>query len=137
MKLPAIYAPMLRQKWLCLAVLALGIALVGAQMLGFSVVRCSFYQLTGLPCLGCGLTRGMSALVRGQVQRAYTWHPFTFVFALGAVLMFLATILPTAPRTTLANWVQRIEERTAICYWLVLALTLFGVWRMIFHPALG
>ena len=37
---------------------------------------CLFYNLTGLPCPGCGLTRAFVCLGHGRWQEALHWHPF-------------------------------------------------------------
>jgi hypothetical protein len=41
---------------------------------GFTV--CAFRRLTGIPCPGCGLTRAMAALARGELLLALHFHPF-------------------------------------------------------------
>jgi hypothetical protein len=38
------------------------------------IVLCAFRQLTGLPCMGCGLTRSFCALAKGDVWRAFAFH---------------------------------------------------------------
>ena len=37
---------------------------------------CAFRRLTGIPCPGCGLTRAMAALARGELLLALHFHPF-------------------------------------------------------------
>ena len=41
---------------------------------GYTV--CAFRRLTGIPCPGCGLTRAMGALARGELLLALHFHPF-------------------------------------------------------------
>ena len=41
---------------------------------GYTV--CAFRRLTGIPCPGCGLTRAMAALARGELLLALHFHPF-------------------------------------------------------------
>ncbi len=36
---------------------------------------CPFYNLTGLPCPGCGLTRAFVCLGHGQWRESLHWHP--------------------------------------------------------------
>jgi hypothetical protein len=45
---------------------------------------CPFAALTGHACPGCGLTRAMAYLVRGDLDRAIVYHPLSLVLALGA-----------------------------------------------------
>jgi hypothetical protein len=36
---------------------------------------CIFYDTTGLPCPGCGLTRSFVCLAHGRLAEAFRWHP--------------------------------------------------------------
>jgi len=47
---------------------------------------CPFALLTGLACPGCGMTRAMAYLVRGDLGQAVIYHPLSLALALaGAV----------------------------------------------------
>jgi len=47
---------------------------------------CPFALLTGLACPGCGMTRALAYLVRGDLGQAIDYHPLSLVLALaGAV----------------------------------------------------
>jgi hypothetical protein len=39
------------------------------------IVLCVFRNLTGIPCMGCGLTRSFCALAKGDAMRAFVFHP--------------------------------------------------------------
>ncbi len=39
-------------------------------------IFCTFRRLTGIPCPGCGMTRAMAALARGDLGAAVRFHPF-------------------------------------------------------------
>ncbi|MCS7253307.1 MAG: DUF2752 domain-containing protein [Armatimonadota bacterium] len=52
---------------------------------------CMFYQLTGLPCSSCGMTRALFAAANGRFKEAFAWHPFgliLFAAAFGAAVLF-------------------------------------------------
>lgn len=60
----------------------LGIFLVGS--LTFIVVFSGVYQcpikwLTGISCLGCGMSRAYIELVKGNVSLAFTYHPLFLI----------------------------------------------------------
>lgn len=40
---------------------------------------CPSVLLTGFPCPGCGMTRAMFALMRGDFALAWSLHPFSYV----------------------------------------------------------
>ena len=75
---------------------------------------CPFYNLTGLPCPGCGLTRAFVCLGHGRFWEALHWHPLAaLVYAL-FVFLWLRTglfcfrgivLLPLSPRAvTRLGW---------------------------------
>ena len=37
-------------------------------------ILCAFRRVTGLPCMGCGLTRSFCAIAKGQAARAFAFH---------------------------------------------------------------
>ncbi len=91
---------------------------------------CSFRSLTGLPCPGCGLTRGFRALAHGDFAAAWQHNPFTYPFFLVALALALAPL-----------WTRiwpRAEERLlrgrflgAGVSVLLVGLLAFGAWRLI------
>ena len=68
---------------------------------------CVFYNLTGLPCPGCGLTRSFVCLGHGHLFEALHWHPLgPAIFLLFGFLWLRCglfwtrgvTLLPLPPR---------------------------------------
>jgi hypothetical protein len=56
---------------------------------------CTWRNLTGLPCVTCGLTRGFVATAHGDWARGFAFHPLApalYVFALTQALLALARI---------------------------------------------
>ena len=134
MRFPSPIAAVLSERSVCFGLIATGIVLVAGNALGWHLWVCVFHEVTGLPCPGCGLTRGMTAFARGDVRQALHWHPFTPVFACGIVLMVVVTLLPATRREQWLNTIARIEARTGITFVLLIALVAFGLWRMTKGP---
>lgn len=86
---------------------------------------CGFYDFTGYPCPGCGLTTGFAHLVRGHVGAAWAANPFGvmfFVFTLGFIV-FATTGLVRG--WAIAETYRRLEGE----WWLIgIALVAMGVW---------
>ena len=84
----------------------------------FRISPCTLYNLFGVPCPACGMTRAFVSLFRLDIGRAFFYHPLFFLVPGIPVLM----IVPEKPRNIIA---------------FVLAGALFGLWiaRMImFFP---
>ncbi|HEY2954146.1 MAG TPA: DUF2752 domain-containing protein [Candidatus Eisenbacteria bacterium] len=69
---------------------------------------CFFRQVTGIPCAGCGLTRALALLAKGEWSAAVAIHPLAPVLALEAAagwLLWLAVIERwiKAPSMSLVN----------------------------------
>jgi hypothetical protein len=60
------------------ALLAVGLSAAAWLRLGLPVPGCTLKDWTGLPCLTCGSTRLVQALLRGDVLEAAAWNPLVF-----------------------------------------------------------
>ncbi|HHH76480.1 MAG TPA: DUF2752 domain-containing protein [Phycisphaerae bacterium] len=54
-----------------------------------AMTSCRYRQLTGDPCLFCGLTRGMNATYGGRWQEAISFHPLALAIVAIAALEVL------------------------------------------------
>jgi hypothetical protein len=99
--------------------------LAGAAMLGVAAVRpivpfefvppCPLRSLTGVPCPLCGMTRGVTALVHGDVGRGLFLNPASLVAIALAVLLI----------------VQWRTKRVVVPVWLVATLfALMWAWQL-------
>ena len=86
--------------WLSASLLSLALAAAWLTI-GLPWPRCAFHDLTGLPCLTCGMTRCGIQFFHGHFLAAFKWNPLIFT-ALCGVIAFdvyaLATLVARAPR---------------------------------------
>ncbi|RYX83228.1 DUF2752 domain-containing protein [bacterium] len=54
---------------------------------------CPFFNMTGMPCPGCGLTRSFVSLAHAHVREAFLWHPLGPLLFSGALLYLVGTTL--------------------------------------------
>lgn len=87
------------RRWAIAAPIACGCAIIGAAAYvtlndpaaaGTHLPACPLYQLTGLWCPGCGLTRATHALLRGDLGAAFGFNLFFPLFLGGIVFGWLA-----------------------------------------------
>ncbi len=133
MRLPPLIAAVLRERPICIGFLIAGLLLIASQTLGLRIYACPFHLSTGLPCPGCGLTRGTLALVQGRWQESWRYHPFSPLVPIGGVLLILSLLLPEPRRQRLLAAVEMVERKTALAYLILAALMIFGLWRMGSH----
>jgi hypothetical protein len=110
--------------WLSVSLLSLGMAAVWLTV-GLPWPRCAFHEMTGLPCITCGMTRCGMQFFHAHFLTALKWNPLVFVFlcALAAYDLYaLATLAMRTRRLRISFYTQtaRTFARTAVIMALML-----------------
>ena len=127
-----IFASILNNRVICIAVSVAAIvqlSLVSAGLPGWSS---PFHTVLGIPDLGCGLSRASVALLRGDWQRAFTYHAFAPAFVVALGMIGLAAFLPHQMRRKIAAWVEFAERRTGLTAFLLIGLVVYWLARLLF-----
>jgi hypothetical protein len=86
--------------WLSVSVLSLTVAAVWlALRLPWPI--CVFHELTGFPCVTCGMTRCAIQFFHGHFFAALKWNPLVFTFLCGVTafdLYAFVVLVTRAPR---------------------------------------
>lgn len=127
----SIVASVLRQRPLCIALIAAGAVHLGATAAGVPGWICPWKAATGLPCPGCGLTRASIWLVRGDIAGALKFHPFAPVAVIGIALVLAGAILPDASRDRLLSAMGRVDRGGWISAVLLVALVVYWAVRLV------
>ena len=113
----------------CLLLGAAGyLAVVDPAAPGTHLPACPLYELTGVWCPGCGLTRATHALLRGHIGTALGYNLFVPIF-LGAIIVGWWAWMRSALGRTPMRWLTRMP--LAAFWGLAVALVTFGVLRNI------
>lgn len=51
--------------------------------------KCIFKLVIGVPCPGCGLTRAWISCLKGDILKAFNWHPLFLLIPILGILIFL------------------------------------------------
>jgi len=86
-----------RGRWLtitvCAGLLAASALYERATGPGGGPILCPFRLATGLPCPGCGMTRGFCAMARGDLPAAVSWNPLSLpLFGLVLAVLIVAAV---------------------------------------------
>jgi len=95
---------------------------------------CGFKVLTGAPCPGCGMTRSVGALLRGDLAASLRFHPLGLASAAAfAAALGLGAAEAASGRPHLRDAARRAGLRLA----LAAVVLLGGIWvaRVFVHPA--
>lgn len=130
MKQP-ILGTILKNRITCALISAAAFIQISLVYAGLPGWRSPFHAFLGIPDLGCGLTRAIVFLLRGDWQKALTYHAFAplFVIALGTI--GLATFLPNQKRDNLAAWIAEIESQTGLTAILLIGLVVYWLARLL------
>src|SRR5246127_2631273 len=117
--------------WLAVSIGSLALAAAWFA-LGLPWPRCVFHELTGLPCMTCGMTRCAIQFFHGHFVAALKWNPLIFTLLCGVIafdLYAFATLTMRVPRlrihvsTKRANTFLRVSVISAISLnWIYLLL---------------
>ena len=89
---------------------------------------CPFYNMTGLPCPGCGLTRAFVCLGHGRWLDSLHWHPLGWLLALILAVLWMRNGIFLLRGITPWSLSPTLQSRLA---WAGLALLLlFSVARI-------
>ena len=116
----------------------LGLALAGGGLLyfllasgGVDLMPCPLFNVTGLPCPGCGMTRSCLAMLQGNWAEVWRLNPFGPVFAVFWAVVVVGIALPQPWHRRFAARLGRIERRTRWAGWLAITLAIYGLTRWI------
>jgi Protein of unknown function (DUF2752) len=100
--------------WLSVSLASLGLATTWFA-LGLPWPHCLFHDLTGRPCMTCGMTRSAIQFFHGDFLAAFQWNPLVFAALCGLSIFnaYAFIVLATrAPRLRIALW-TRAEKKYA------------------------
>jgi hypothetical protein len=117
--------------WLTVSIGSLATAVTWLG-LGLPWPQCAFHNLTGLPCLTCGMTRSTIQFFHGHFLAALFWNPLVFAALCGLSIFDLyafAVLVMRAPRVRLANFSSR--EKNVIRAAVVILLALNWIYLLV------
>jgi hypothetical protein len=105
---------------LCIVILH-GMGIVSADRVESVLpLFCPFKALTGIPCPGCGMTRAILAVTKGDFHGAFSYNPFSFfllfMVAISVVPGKLAETLPSI-MAAIMNYLFIVVLISVLLFW--------------------
>jgi hypothetical protein len=93
---------------------------------------CPIFHITGIPCPGCGLSRAVILLLRGDLKGSLRYHAFAPIFLLTVVALILATVLPGSITEPVISKAEELEGKTRLPAIILIGLMLYWLARLLF-----
>ena len=126
-----ILASILRDRTTCAAITAATILQLSLVFAGLPGWHSPIHSFLGIPDPGCGLSRAIVALLRGDWQTSLTYHAFAPLFVIALTLIALASVLPHGTRDKVAAWIEALELRTGLTAFFLISLVIYWLARML------
>jgi hypothetical protein len=97
--------------------------------------QCPMLRATGIPCPGCGLSRGCAALVRGHWHSAISIHAFAPLLVAGVAMIALAAVLPKRLSAPWVACIEKAERATGLSQLFLVLLLFYWLGRLLYDPA--
>ncbi len=125
-----VLAPLMQNRGL-VALLATAAALqVILATMGSWTWPCPLETALGVAGPGCGLTRALVLLVKGQWQAAVHLHALAPIGLGIGILLLTGSLLPSPWRYAAAKHLAAFERRTGTAAWLILSVLIYWIGRM-------
>ncbi|MFN3166474.1 MAG: DUF2752 domain-containing protein [Phycisphaeraceae bacterium] len=126
-----VIASMVRSRAMCAGFVGFIGLQVGLSAAGLTLMDCYLLKHTGVPCPGCGLTRGAVASATLDLEAVLYYNALGPAALLVMTLLLLGLLLPERPRDAFAETVERVERATAVSAVVLLGLWVYWLARLI------
>lgn len=127
-----ILASILKNRVVCVVISGAATIQLSLVFAGLPGWQSPFHSLLGFPDPGCGLSRAIVALLRGDLQTALTFHAFAPFFLIALTLIAFVAILPIEIKNKVTTQVEEVEHRTGITSYLLVGLVIYWLARLLF-----
>ncbi len=124
------FSPLMEQRGIVLVLSGIAVVQIVAASLGYGFWQCPIKAVTGKPCPVCGMSAAITALLKGDWRESFQLHAFAPVFFLAFVVFILTAIAPRDIRIRIIQSVKKVEMKTGIGLFLLLALLIYWLVRL-------
>jgi hypothetical protein len=104
-----------------------GILALGWLLSGLPTPLCPLHKLTGLPCPTCGMTRGLSCLLHGNLKAALFFNPLLMAVLIGMAFYLLYCVVVVSARLPRLRW-EPLSKTIALTVRIGVVALIAGNW---------
>lgn len=127
--------PVLRDRKFTLVLAGAAGLQIALVSLSLPAWECPFFRITGVPCPGCGLSRAVIFLLKGDLASSLRFHAFAPVVLLAALALILTVLLPQSIIQPAISRAELLERRTGFTVIILVGLILYWLARLLFMHA--
>ena len=127
----SILASILKNRVACAMITGASILQLGLVSAGLPGWQSPLHSTFGIPDPGCGLSRAIVALLRGDWRTSLTFHAFAPLFVVALSLIAITTILPPRSRDKIVTFIEYWERQTGLTAISLIGLIIYWVARML------
>jgi hypothetical protein len=90
---------------------------------------CPFKLLTGLPCPGCGITKSLVFIYKGDLEKSFYYHlfgPFVFLFCIIAIIVLVTELINQK------DYFHNLIYNRKLAWFLGSTLAIYHVTRLVY-----
>ena len=124
-------ASILKNRTACAVITGAAILQLSLVSAGLPGWQSPIHSVLGLPDPGCGLSRAIIALLRGDWRTSLTYHAFAPFFVAALTLIAIVAVLPHEPRVKITAWVEGWEYHTGLTAIFLISLVIYWLARLL------
>ena len=126
-----ILAQLLETRRVAGIIFVIGMAQAAVTFAGYGGWSCPLQSNLGLPCPGCGISRGIVSLLTGHWQAALQAHIFSPFVLIALGMLGICSLLPQRIHNLAIRMIAGIEKRTGISLFIIIGMFAIWVFRIV------
>lgn len=126
-----VLAPLVASRGLAGLMLAAAAVQAGLTFSGYGLWSCPVQSTLGLPCPGCGISRGLVSLITGHWQAAVHLHSFSPFVLAALIITGVCSLLPERSHHRAVNIIAGVEKSTGISFMIIIGMLAVWVFRVV------
>jgi len=126
-----VLAPLAASRKLAGVMFAIAAVQAGFTVSGYSLWTCPVQSIIGLPCPGCGISRGIVGLFTGHWREAIQFHLFSPLILAAIIGLGVCSLLPGSSQKKAVQIIAGVEKRTGISFLIIIGMFAIWVFRVV------